>query len=179
MHEVKLSSTITIRKYNELISANKRKDLGNFIKQRFNERYFAPVIDSNSINGFAIMAISCLAIEALESFYQGRSNSRNNSNIMFSDFFKRNAEFKIFLSADNWFYRNIRCGILHQAETLGGWRILRSGPLLDKNNKAINAATFIKKLQNIVELYADEIQTDDLLWKNFCKKMTAVCSNCN
>lgn len=178
MHNVKLSSTVTIKKFNELVAANNRQCLGEFIKQRFSERYFDPVENSNLKNGFAIMAISCLVIEAIESFYQGLPDTKGQSTTMFCGFFNRADGFNSFSSKDDWFYRDIRCGILHQAETRGGWRILRSGPLLDKSNKSINAAKFIKELQNVVEQYADEIQTDEVLWKNFCKKMEAVCANC-
>ncbi len=178
MKEVKLSSKLTVKKFNELVAAQKRQCLGEFIKQRFSERYFDPVENSKLKNGFAIMAISCLVIEAIESFYKGLPDTKGASKEMFCDFFNRAGGFNSFSSKDDWFYRDIRCGILHQAETRGGWRILRSEPLLDMNHKAINSAKFIKELQNVVEQYAVEIQTDELLWKNFCKKMTAVSNNC-
>lgn len=43
----------------------------------------------------------------------------------------------------DWFFTDIRCGILHQAETRGGWKIQRKGTLLDDHNKTMNATVFL------------------------------------
>jgi hypothetical protein len=55
------------------------------------------------------------------------------------------------------FYDNIKCGILHQAETKDGYRILRKGPLLDSTKKTINAATFLGALKRCLDRYVREI----------------------
>jgi hypothetical protein len=68
--------------------------------------------------------------------------------------------------------------ILHQSETRGGWRVLRKGPLLDTEGKAINATALLRALQLAVKRYAAQLETDEALWKNFRKKMNAVCANC-
>ena len=97
---------------------------------------------------------------------------------MFSDFFCRCPELSEFSKNGDWFYADIRCGILHQAETRNGWKIIRSGPLLDRTNKVINATLFLKKLQVAVRRYSQEIQSNEGLWKNFCKKIDEICKNC-
>src|SRR5262245_41152829 len=115
--ETRLSSSVTVRHYRELVRANNREALSDFIIERFNERYFWPVQTSARKHGFASLAIACLVIETLESFYQGRGDTRSKSSQMFRDFFERKTELRVFADANNWFFRDIRCGILHQAES--------------------------------------------------------------
>jgi hypothetical protein len=176
--KTKLSSSMTVGRYRELVKANDREALGRFIVERFDERYFRPVSDSNSKHGFAIMAVACLVIETLESFYEGRADTKGESKKMFRDFFNRNSALSSFGKRNDWFFTDIRCGILHQAESRGGWKIQRKGPLLDEHNKTINATTFLNQLQKAVAQYAAELQSDETIWKNFCTKVDAICTNC-
>jgi hypothetical protein len=173
-----LSSSITVGCYQTLVEAGDRAALANFVIERFEERYFRPVIDSKSKHGFTVMAIACLIIETLESFYQGRADTKRFSKKMFSDFFARCSGLESFGENGDWFFTDIRCGILHQAETLNGWKILRSGPLLESKNKVINATALMKQLQKAARLYAKAMQSDEILWKNFCKKVDAICNHC-
>ena len=177
--QTKLSSSITVAQYQALEAADDRQPLAEFIRQRFDERYFAPVENSASKNGFAMMAIGCAVIETLESFYQGLADTKGASRRMFRDFFKRKTGLAVFGSDDDWFYGDIRCGILHQSETRGGWRVLRKGPLLDTSAKTINATRFLREMRKAVDGYVLEIQSDDASWANFRKKMAAVCENCS
>lgn len=174
----KLSSSTTVARYRALEAAVDKLAIGKFIVQRFNERYFRPIEDSSSKHGFTVLAVACLVIETLESFYQGRADTRNASSQMFRDFFTRNTRLKVLAGGDDWFFKDIRCGILHQSETRGGWRVLRKGPLLDAKGKAINATAVLRELQRAVALYAAQLETDDALWRNFQRKMNAVCTNC-
>jgi len=174
----KLSSSMTVAKYKDLEKAGDRKSLAHFIQQRFEERYFSPVEDSPSKNGFASLAVSCLVIEALESFYQGKASTKDSSKQMFRDFFERDTPLKVFASHDDWFYYDIRCGILHQAEARNGWRVLRNGSLLDCGGRTINATRFLRALRRTVAEYAQAITADDTLWGKFQLKMEAVCDNC-
>ena len=174
----KLSSSMTIARYRRLEAAADKQALSRFMVERFNERYFRPIEDSPSKHGFAMIAVACLVIETLESFYQGRADTRNASTQMFRDFFARDTDLKDFAGGNDWFYKDIRCGILHQSESRGGWRVLRRGPLLDIPCKAINATAVLRALHRAVEQYAAQLQSDEILWKNFQKKMGAVCSNC-
>ena len=47
------------------------------------------------------------------------------------------------------FYKNVRCGILHNGETKNNWKIIRSGKLFNEENKSINATEFLKYLDNL------------------------------
>lgn len=175
----KLSSSITLAHYFELEQAEDRDALGKFIKARFEERYFKPLENSQSKHGFTILAVACLVIETLESFYQGQADTRMQSKKMFNDFFKRETQLNVFSSPNSWFFYDIRCGILHQGEARDGWRIWRKGPLLDTNNKTINATRFLQELKSAVIAYGNQLSSDDECWQNFKKKMAAVCANCS
>jgi len=161
--------------------------MAEFIKNRFSERYIEPfkaIGDKKKYkNGFSLMAISCLMIEALESFWQGLEDTKRKSREIFIDFFCHCDELKDFRGIGDQFYSNIRCGILHQAETRGGWKISREigVPLLDKEKRIINANIFHGKLEEYLKRYQTELETQDLnslLWKNFKKKMDAIIKNC-
>jgi hypothetical protein len=178
--KTKLSSIVTVARYRELKENNDRRALAQFVRDRFNERYFHPIESSRSKDkhGFTILAVCCLVIEALESFYQGKADTKGLSKKMFHDFFERDTPLKIFAGGNDWFYKDIRCGILHQSEARGGWRILRRGPLLDEPTKRINATKFIRELHEAVDTCANLIQLDDALWTLFKEKMSAICDNC-
>ena len=174
----KLSSSTTVARYKNLEAANDREALGQFLVERFDERYFRPIEDSSSKHGFTLLAIACLVIETLESFYQGRPDTRQLSTRMYRDFLARDTPLKVLAGGNDWFYKDIRCGVLHQSESRGGWRVLRKGPLLDAKTKSMNATAILRALRAEVRQYAQRIRTDEKLWQNFRKKMAAVCANC-
>jgi hypothetical protein len=71
--------------------------------------------------GFAIMALDCLLIETLEQFYKGKLRTgQGMDEKVFFDFFQRSSNFNSFFNTQakaTIFYRQIRCGLLHQAQT--------------------------------------------------------------
>ena len=182
VHDTRLSKSVTVDKYKKLETQEDKRAIAAFIVERFDERYFDPVISSSSKHGFTMMAVGCLVIEALESFYQGWHSSKDKK--PFKKFFERQKNqgrpLGVFANHEIKFHDNIRNGILHQAETKGGWKIRRSGVLLDLNDTTINAECFIRELRKAVAEYANRLQTDPdpVLWHNFKKKMKQVCDNC-
>lgn len=174
----KLSSSVTVARYRELEQAGDRRALGEFFKERFAERFFDPLNNSASKHGFTTLAVGCLVIETLESFYQGCADTHGKSKKMFSAFFERETSLRVFGSPCNWFFRDIRCAILHQGEVRGGWRIWRQGQLLDMSGKTINATKFLRELKKAVSDYGDQLTVNDECWLQFKKKMKAVCANC-
>lgn len=174
-----LSSSFSLDRIEQLVANGDRKTLSAFLRQRFQERYFSPLETSQAKNGFTTMAVACLVIETVEAFHQGRTNTRGKSREIFSDFFARDTALKQFGDSNDWFYEHLRCGILHQGETTGGWKIRRSGPLLNNQSKVINASRFLAELKKIVNSYSLQLVNDDLLFSNFVCKMNAICKNCN
>ena len=159
-----------------------RHAIAKAIRSRFQNRYIDPV--RAKPRGFTIMAVSCLMIEALESFLQGWESSDGQSKASFCFFFDEFDEFKDFRGHAQQFYKHVRCGILHQAETTGGWRIRKDpgSPLLSSAGRTINAVKFLKALEIVLHRFCDDLEElswDSVEWKNVRKKMNAIIRNCN
>jgi hypothetical protein len=167
--------------------------LVSLIEHRLNHRYVRPLlhVPEDYKSGFLMMAASCLLIEALQSFYEGLEDTDQASKKAFKDFFEREKQFfpefdeffpKSFTrEKTNNFYINIRCGILHQAETTGGYRIFRKGPLFNKPAKAINANRFLKAVNDCLNKYIEELRTSDcnsVRWNKAADKINYICKNC-
>jgi hypothetical protein len=182
-----LTGNVTVgqaRKWMAEKDSNAKVHLVELIHHRFYNRYIKHLSGIDS--GFLKMAISCLTIETLESFRQGKKDTKGKGvgQKMFEDFFE--IEQTLFpgfkdISAD--FYSSIRCGILHQAETTNAWRILRKkdASLLDKTNRVINATKFVKALEKSLDNYVESLKTSDFnatIWKRALFKIEDVCKNC-
>ncbi len=171
----------TVADYQAMVKQEDRSKISNFIRDRFTERFISPLLGSKK-NGFCTMAICCLMIETLESFWRGWGNTRGKEQVAFYYFFGRNDNFLAFRPFSETFYKNIRCGILHQGETTGGWRILGANtePLL--NSKTINATKFHKELEHCLNEYCAMLEVEDWnseRWIKFRNKMDVVCKNCD
>lgn len=95
------------------------------IKDRFDSRFFNHIslIEKKEFSGFLIMSIDCLIIETLMQFYLGVSDTETsyprNQMKAFEDFFEYSPHYNSdFDTPDKRqeFYRQFRCGLLHQAE---------------------------------------------------------------
>lgn len=180
--DTKLSSNVTIAQYREFECDQNREAIAAIILQRFTERYIIPLrCDPRRKHGFSLMAISCLMIEALQSFYEGWEDSEGPGRKVFEKFFKANPKFALFEPYAYSFYKGVRCGILHQAETTRGWHILRRGVLFDPVTLTINATSFHNALAGCLKQYCDKLETepwDSELWKLCRKKLDSICQNC-
>jgi hypothetical protein len=182
--ETRLSSTVTVKRYREMEKAKDRNALADFIYERLSERYITPVT-TGARNGFAMMACSCLLIETLESFYCGWKSSKGAGpgEVVFQQFFCRASRFADFKGLAGEFYTNVRCGILHQGETKGGWHITRErgAVLFDPRPKTIHATKFLNRLNASLRDYVRALKTTDWkddLWRKFRRKMNAIIRNC-
>lgn len=193
MDKTKLSSTVTVKKYRNMVDDKDKDGIAKFLYERFSERYIIPLknVPRDKKSGFIIMAVGCFMIETLESFQHGWPDTRgkilyNGKKIRkgkaaFRYFFNRYEQFHNFKNYEDDFYKNVRCGILHQSETTNGWRILRRGPLFIKESKAINATIFLNRLDECLKDYCDELRRSEWesdLWENLRKKMNNICRNC-
>jgi hypothetical protein len=180
-----LTSDVTVGDYKKWSSDkddNAKIKIIRLIHHRFSNRYVYHLRNIDS--GFLKMAVSCLMIETIESFRQGKKDTKAKGvgKQMFKNFFE--TEEKLFpgfkdIYAD--FYYSIRCGILHQAETSNGWRILRRESLLDKCEKTINSTKFVNALEKALDNYVENLKSKDFsskLWKNALLKLDDICENC-
>ncbi len=177
METTELAKDYTIANYRQLKADKEKESIADLIYQRFYERYIKPFEGNSNRHGFSMMAVSCLMIEALQSFKEGKENTKGISKQTFEKFFANSNYFKEFLATN--FYDEIRCGILHQAETRGGWRIWQVGKLLDNPNKIINALCFLETLEKELESYRDELKTlpfDSQVWDYAILKLDYICA---
>lgn len=185
---------ITAKDCNEYIAHKNKDKLADFIYQRFYSRYLKPFnfpsvkYSTNYKNGFAIMASCCLLIETFISFTESKYRDTNKqSRQCFGHFFTSQDKFKEFaignklknglLATPNDFYENVRCGILHNAETRNGWTITREKhkPYFNSSTKEINATKFSNRLKSVLSNYKRELQKADFdtspIWDNFKNRL--------
>ncbi len=184
------------------------------IKSRFESRYFIPMQQLlNSTDkivkyncGFLIMSVNCLLIETLNQFYLGIYTSeekyyRGNpdplyraNNQAFRDFFNYSSYFPDFKNNEPvifTFYKEIRCGLLHQAQSKTNSLInIRENKMLTLIDAAnphsgliINRELFHKALVNEFNKYLLDLKNSasvNLLGENLrekCnRKMVDLCS---
>lgn len=177
--------TVTIFDYNNLVSKKDKNAISDFIFHRLHCRYLLPFekTDKKFKNGFSIMANCCLLIETLQSFKNGWEDTRNKSEQAFKGFLTTDKNFEELKKLSNEFYKNVRCGILHQGETTGGWTINRKGGknIYDSKTKTIDAIRFSQQLKLSLKEYSQSLKQsdwDEEIWDNFRVKMRKVISNC-
>lgn len=161
-----------------------RAKIVDFIYHRLHNRYLRPLekLACEYKSGFLTMAACCLLIETLYSFHKGKADTKRMSEHAFKTFFKEDAAFHDFTDPSVMFFQNIRCGILHQAQTQGGYCIVRdASPLLDIENRTINANTFMAALKDSLDRYKQNLlnpKFDPKLWKHAKKKVRHICDEC-
>lgn len=175
-----LSSSTTVSQYLAMERSKNRNGISSFIRERFHERYILPFDGNKKKNGFIMMASACLMIEALESFWHGWRKSPNSA-LAFCQFFDREDRFLHFRGHAQQFYTHVRCGIMHQAETTGGWHIRRDlGVLFDSPTKTIDATVFLREMDGSLTDYCSRLSTaawEGEEWKKLRKKMNSICAN--
>ena len=123
-------------------------------------------------------------IETLQSFSSGWEDTKGKSELAFCRFLNEHDEFKALWGRNaSDFYSNVRCGILHQAETRGGWKTTKKdgAPLFEPSTLTINASFFRDALAKVIEEFCldlDQRDWKDKRWKNANKKFKTICENC-
>ncbi len=179
-------TAITVKDYARLHGARDGRRIADMIRLRFTERYLDPALDNSKRHGFSILATGCLMVEALESFRKGwkkTSGCPGGGAAVFQGFFQTHKEFKDLEPVAYEFYEHVRCGILHQAETSGGWRVHRSSPLFSESGgvRRLSASEFGKGLRVVLDRYAEDLANADWkdpIWKKTRKKLRHICRNC-
>ena len=100
---------------------------------------------------------------------------KGGSKKVFEDFFDDDTNKKYFPDVKGIdFYHKIRCGLLHQAQTKGKWRLVRTGKFWDADRMSINRDEFSERLRECFDGYLrqlDECAWDDPVWKSARKKI--------
>jgi hypothetical protein len=165
---------------------------------RLNLRYLNPVKvlrenGSSMGEGFSIMAILCTLVEFLESTVEGLSYKHtrdpktlgpfeySNSQHLFESFLCKRIPFKQHFDRDIAieFYKNVRCGLLHEAQTKDGWRIWAEsyqGKLLDAPLKIVYRNNFQKAFEQFVSDYGKQLINNRGLQAAFIRKFDSLCA---
>ena len=169
-----------------------------FFRPRLQTRYLGPIEtlqrhDTNQGEGFSIVTILCTLIEFLESTVQGKKyrwvakdselgpNEYRNSGQVFVDFLTNRQPFRQCFTDVNlaWeFYKNVRCSLLHEARTKGGWRIRACGPpktIADTNLRILYRNTFHVAILEFVEWYGLALISDVNFQNAFTRKFNDLC----
>lgn len=182
---------ITVSQLERMIAEKDEKDkqtLISVIEHRLSRR-FLKVIDNakkEDLSSFMTMAICCLLIEALECFYQGLpdTNKSGEGERVFKSFFARaKGDFPGLLENGTDFYLNVRGGILHQAETMNGWFLIKEGKIFEDRGKVkiINGESFYDATKKAVFDYLKLLNDENFkseLWNKAFDKLKQVCVNC-
>jgi hypothetical protein len=193
-------------KVHECLRQGEPGQLADFILARHEERFLQPVrlmraAPGNAQGyGFAMMALCLLLVETIQSYRDGLpttdkrefdklvvlANIPQPYRLKKSDWKSGKRAFQRFFRASRGpfeglpgaaFYKNVRCGLLHQGQTKKGWIIERKG------FKAWNRTTssrilyrndFFAALENCFRKYLDDLQASgrqDRIFKLAARKV--------
>ena len=194
MGDLYISPNYSKDEYNNLkLTLNSSKNDWDKAIDMFSDRIYRRYIEqinvllnNPKVNGFVIMAINCLLIETMLQFREGLDQSpRNQCRDKYSDFLVDNFPETFCKKAAERFYRDVRCGILHSAQTKGKTCLSTEDSYIidfDSNNKMhISVVGISNVLQEYIEKYCIELVTDISnaetieLRENFIKKMDYIC----
>jgi hypothetical protein len=192
-----------ISKVRHCLRTSSKAELIAFLRARYRDRFFKPIQllrkapSSDQGYGFAMMALCSLLVESIQCCRDGLPSTnkdelqklgkysppityavpeseRKNGRLAFQKFF---ADFQsLFPNLDGSdFYRDIRNGLLHQAQTKNGWKIRTdSAELCDPKNKVINRDLFEKRLRAAFDNYLTELSrspSDSCVWMKAKRKI--------
>ena len=101
---------------------DKWKTAVEILQDRINGRYFIPITNllrkQGDKHGFVAMSLICLLIDTFMQFENGFPQSSDSNRRFYVEFMRDSLKVKESLA--NRFYTDIRCGLLHSAETKNG-----------------------------------------------------------
>lgn len=169
----------------------------DIFEDRMNGRFFKQIelLEKNEdrevgkFAGFSIIALDCLIIETLEQFYNGEKETKGRHKLAFHAFFQRSITLRAIFNNDlktGVFYNQIRCGLLHQAQTKKKSLIhIRKEPIIGWVNDRdieegilIQRQLFHKEILAVFLNYCSELRNPNniSLRDNFRKKMDDIVS---
>ncbi len=174
-----------------------REAFSDYFETRINLRYLSQIkvlqgMGTLQGEGFSIVSILCCLIEFLESTAQG-SNYRYlklgetlqaheyvNSQNLIVEFLQIREPFSATFDATSAqdFYVGVRCGLLHEARSTNGWRILEEGPngiIADVANRILYRNNFQAALLEYIKVYGNTLEADQQLQQGFIRKFDHLC----
>lgn len=168
-----------------------------YFQTRLDLRYLKPIriLQEHGTfqgEGFSILALQCTLVEFLESTVQGvnyryvRPHERlgtyeyNSSSDLFASFLCKRHPFTRYFDEllAREFYREIRCGLLHEARTKGGWKVwahASDGAVVDRARRIVYRNNFQNALDQFIRWYHDALPRDVALQQAFMRKFNNLC----
>lgn len=164
-------------------------------RDRIEARYFDPITnllereDDIEKNGFAIMALNCLLVDTFYQFrdpnnhFEPRRRSeifRRSNGEVYKEFLIRNFPDHFDFHKANLFYQDIRCGILHSAQTKHGSQLTYDKhyvvEVFEGDKLRVDIRNFSEKMHCYYDSYIHQLELRDIPKRNsFVKQMEKIC----
>lgn len=164
---------------------------------RLNARYLDPIKTLREHGtfageGFSILTILCALIEFLETTVQGlkykvlrRGETLDEyeysfSSDVFVSFLCNRPPFERHFDHElaTEFYRSIRCGLMHEAQTKNGWKVWaksQDGELINRDKKIVFRDNFHDAVLAFIADYQRHLPQDPALQAAFIRKFDSLC----
>lgn len=143
--------------------------------------------------GFSILAIQCTLVEFLEATFRGLTYrylrrgetcgrfEYSRSSELFADFLCTRPPFAIRFDRPlaEEFYKSVRCGLLHEAQTKGGWRVWSrstDGLIVDPTSRIVFRDDFQDGLEACIAEYGRTLPAAVDLQEAFVRKFDSLCA---
>lgn len=158
----------------------------DMFRDRINSRYLDHIdsLMTRKVSGFAVLSLDCVLIETMQQFREGTRNTPSGKGKQYFVNFLTGTAFSQHFATKSAerFYKEIRCGLLHQSEAEGSSRIKRGDrPLVeltaDEKSVIVNVPRFHELLKEVIASYASELLRPEstACRKAFRKKMNFIC----
>lgn len=161
------------------------------LRDRLHSRYLQPIdvliaaeaniFPADRRFGFTILAIDLLLIETLQAFKEGLEDTNGKSREVFTRFLRESPNFSKYFTTDVErikFYKEFRCGILHQAEVQSTALVWSFGELYERANglEVLNRNALHNYIKEDLESYLNELKNPGSveLRRLFKKKMDSL-----
>jgi hypothetical protein len=202
--DLRLATNWPVSKVRSCLRRKDTNGLVQFLRERHDERFFRPIRHLKSASGniqgygFAMMALCALLVETIQSYRDGLPttfppeldrlrhvprvppqyrippNLRVNGKKAFERFFRAHRQQFPGLRGGQ-FYKNIRNGLLHQAQTRARWTLSKWGQgVCDSKGKVIYRDKFAEQLEATFEDYLTKLQVhrwNHRQWINAARKI--------
>jgi hypothetical protein len=176
LDQIEFRKGTTIGDIKQMMAHHDTKALAEEIYQRFMERFIIPLksVPQSRAHGFFTIANCCLLIEAIQRYRQGTKDERTGTKEdLYAEFFGDHPRFTVSRAQGKELYHTLRSGVLHLGETKG-WLIHRKGPIIDFEDKTINATRFRLVLEDCLRKYRDDLKKkrwETREWQNALRRL--------
>lgn len=184
------------------LSLNSSRDDWNRAIQIFDDRirfrYLTPIdnllkdVIDIEINGFAVMALNCLLVDTFYQFrepdnecHDPKKNRRyefflRKNSVVYPEFLTTNFPSDFDTNKAIYFYKDIRCGILHSGQTKNGSQLTYDKnyvvEIFEKDKIRVDVRNFTKIIKDYYNNYVYKLkQGDSLIRESFLKQMKKIC----